>query len=69
MSREREQEYFDALREIASYRPSEWFEDHAGKAYGLPPREALEMAYDNMQQRAKDAIRGRQRPHQIEAKK
>lgn len=58
----REQEYFDALKTITRYRPSEWFEDHAEKVYGLMPREALEMAYDNIQQTASDAIRGRWRP-------
>jgi hypothetical protein len=62
VSKEHEQEYFDALKEIARYRPSEWFEDHSQKEYGLSPREALEMAYDNMQARAAAAIRGRTRP-------
>lgn len=63
MSVKHEQEYFDALKKIArEYRPSEWFEAHAEKEYGLSPDEALQMAYDNMQQEAANAIRGRTRP-------
>lgn len=67
MSAKREQEYFDALKAITEYRPSEWFTDeHADKAYGVYGREALEMAYDNIQQTARGAIRGRTRPKVIE---
>ena len=62
MSAKQEQEYFDALRKIAEFRPSEWFEEHAEDEYGLLPVEALEMAYDNMQIIAKNATRGRKRP-------
>lgn len=64
MSAKREQEYFDALRLIAkSFHPSEWFTDeNAEKAYGVSGHEALEMAYDNMQQTAAEAIRGQVRP-------
>ena len=62
-ARQREREYFDALKTITKYRPAEWFDDeHARKEYGLEGREALEMAYDNIQQTARDAIRGRVRP-------
>lgn len=59
-----EQEYFDALRKIArNYHPSEWFTDrNADQAYGVEGREALEMAYDNIQAEAEAAIKGRQRP-------
>jgi hypothetical protein len=62
MSRERE--YYDALKKIArEYKKSEWFtDDRAEKSYGLSGNQALEMAYDNMQQEAENAIRGRRRP-------
>ena len=63
MSEKHEQEYFDALKTITRYHPSEWFTDaHTEKEYGLPGSEALEMAYDNVLQHALDAIRGRKRP-------
>jgi hypothetical protein len=63
LSDKHEQEYFDALRRIArEYRPPEWFEKNAEKTYGVSPDEALQMAYDNMQQTAASAIRGRKRP-------
>ena len=64
MSAAREREYFDALRMIAKqFHLSEWFTDeNAQKKYGVSGREALEMAYDNIQQIAADAIHGRLRP-------
>lgn len=62
MKHNREQQYFDALKTISRFRPSEWFEDHSEASYGLSPREALEMAYDNIRQYALDAVRGRKRP-------
>jgi hypothetical protein len=58
-----EQEYFDALRQIArEFHPSGWFEANAEKVYGVSPHEALEMAYDNIQLCAASAIRSRRRP-------
>ena len=63
MNRSHEQEYFDALRQIAhDFHPPEWFEKNAERAYGVSPDEALQMAYENMQRTAANAIRWRRRP-------
>lgn len=57
-----EQRYYDALKVIAkSYQTAEQLSRNAGQ-YGLDHLEELEMAYENMQQVAKNAIHGRRRP-------
>lgn len=60
----REQAYFDALRRIASYEPPGRLRKSAGRAYGLDAGEAIEMAYENVIEEAKAAIKGRKRPAQ-----
>ena len=58
-----EQLYYDTLRVIAKdFMPAEQVLRRAEKEWGLPPNEALEMSYDNMQQRATQAIKGKRRP-------
>lgn len=57
-----EQRYFDALKRIASYQPSERLLRHGEQDWGVSGPEALEMAYDNIQGDAKRAIYGRRRP-------
>ena len=58
----KEQRYFDALLVIAKrYQTSDQLRKRAGQ-YGCDHVEELEMAYENMQQIAKDAIKGRRRP-------
>jgi hypothetical protein len=57
-----EQRYFDALAKIArQYETSAQIRKSAGK-YGCSHLEELEMSYENMQEVAKMAIRGRRRP-------
>ena len=60
------QEYFDALKEIASYIPAEKLRREAQEKYGLSGDEALEMAlemaYDNIIEIAKATVKGRRRP-------
>jgi hypothetical protein len=62
---ENEVRYYDALRAIAKgYMTTEQLQRRAQKEYGVSYHEALEMAYDNIQGCAADAIRGRKRPRQ-----
>lgn len=56
------QEYYDELTAIAHYLPSEKLLKQSERLYGLSGPEALEMAYDNMLNTAKNAIKGRKRP-------
>lgn len=53
---------YDALKRISQYETSERLLRHGEKAYGIPGREALEYAYDNVLQEAKRAIKGLRRP-------
>jgi hypothetical protein len=58
-----EQIYYDALKRIAkAYMTTEQLQRRAEKMYGVSYHEALEMTYDNIQQEAIDAIRGKRRP-------
>lgn len=58
-----EQRYYDALKRIASYKSPEWLRKFAAREYGLDnASEAIEMAYENVIEEAKEAIRGRRRP-------
>ncbi len=55
--------YFDALRRIArDYDSAEKVMRYADRRYGLDPTEALQMAYENIQNDAANAIRGKRRP-------
>ena len=47
-----------ALKRIASYDPPERLARRSEKDYGLSPEEAIEMAYENVIQEAKNAIKG-----------
>jgi hypothetical protein len=54
--------YYEALRRIARhYQTADQIRRGAGQ-YGLSHLEELEMAYENMQQEAVRAIKGRRRP-------
>lgn len=58
-----EQRYFDTLKRIAhQYDTVEQVKKSAGRRYGLEPDEALEMAYENLQNEARVAIKGKRRP-------
>ena len=55
--------YYEALREIAkSYSTTEQLRRTAEQDWGVSYHEALEMAYDNIQAIAADAIKGKRRP-------
>lgn len=58
-----EQKYYDVLKKIArGYQSAPEVLRNAENEYGLSPCEALEMAYDNIQVEAENAIRGKRRP-------
>lgn len=55
--------YFDVLRRIArDYDSAEKILSNSERRYGLSGPEGLEMAYDNIQTEAANAIRGKRRP-------
>ena len=54
--------YFTALKKIGSYISPERLRASSEKAYGLTYEEALEMAYENVINEAKEAIYGRRTP-------
>jgi len=57
------QRMYDALRTIArDYQTPDQLRRTAESGYGLEPGEALEYAYENIQQLAKCAIHGMRRP-------
>jgi hypothetical protein len=57
-----EQLYYDALKRIASYDSVERLNRGAQSSYGLDASEAIEMAYENVIEEAKAAIKGHRRP-------
>jgi hypothetical protein len=61
-SLEREQRLFDALKTITRYSSPDELRRTAEKRYGLDGEEAIEMAYENVLQTARDAIKGMRRP-------
>jgi hypothetical protein len=56
-----EQRYFDALKRITNYQTTAQLCRRAGQ-YGCEYVDELEMSYENIQQEAKNAIKGRRRP-------
>lgn len=54
--------YFDALKRIASYQSPERLRRSAEKQYGLTPEESIEMAYENVIEEARRAVKGKRRP-------
>lgn len=56
--------FYDALKRIASYTPPDRMrrDNERGRGYGLDADEEIEMAYENVIQEAKNAIRGKRRP-------
>ena len=57
-----EQRLYDALKRIASYDSPETLQRVSQKRYGLEPEEAIEFAYENVIQEARNAIKGMRRP-------
>lgn len=62
MSISRDQKLYDALKRIGSYMLPEKLRKNSQRLYGLDGDEAIEMAYENVIQEAKIAIRGMKRP-------
>jgi hypothetical protein len=58
------QRMYDTLKRIAAYQPPDKLRKQAGKFYSLDGEEVIEMAYENVLQEAKNAIRGMRRPSQ-----
>lgn len=57
-----ERRYYDVLKRIATgYQSSAKLRRNAGQ-YGCSFEEEIEMAYENIQEEAKHAIKGRRRP-------
>lgn len=62
MNTSNEQRYYDVLKRIASdYQSSAKLRRSAGQ-YGCSFEEEIEMAYENIQEEAKRAIKNRKRP-------
>lgn len=62
-----EQKYFDALKRITKYQTPDQLKRRHWKDWGLEDAsEAIEMSYENIQQEARDAIKGKRRPHERE---
>lgn len=60
----REQHLYDALKRITRYMTPDQLRKRAEKLYGLPPEEAIEMAYENVLEEARTAIKGMRRPEE-----
>lgn len=54
--------YYDALRRISSYQSVEYLRKHSLRDWGVEFGEGLEMAYENVIDDAKRAVRGKRRP-------
>lgn len=58
----REQRLYDALKRITKYDSVQGIHRTAEKRYGLSGEEVIEMAYENVVNEARIAIRGMRRP-------
>lgn len=63
----REQKLWDALYRISHYQQPEHLRKFAERDWGLSENEAVDMAYENVIQEAKNAIRGSRRPKSVPA--
>lgn len=59
---DREAKFAQALDRIRSYDSPERLRRHCEKDYGLAYEEALELAYENMREEARAALRGYRPP-------
>lgn len=57
-----EKHLYDALKRITRYDSPDKLRRRAEKDYGLSGEEAIEYAYENVRDDAKEAIRGLRRP-------
>ena len=62
MGGQNELRYFTALKRITLYQSPTKLRRDSEKDWGLPYIDALEAAYENIQQEARDAIHSRRRP-------
>ena len=63
MNEDQQRRMYDALKRIArGYQAPDQLRRNSERQYGLDYAEALEYAYENMQQDAKNAIKGLRRP-------
>ena len=69
MATDLETKLFAALQRIASYDSPEKLHRTAEKRYGLSGAEAIEMAYDNVREEAKAAIKGIRKPRTAQQSK
>lgn len=68
MSEDQQRRMYDALKRIArGYQTPDQLRRGSEKQYGLAYTEALEYAYENMQQDAKNAIKGLRRPKEAKS--
>jgi hypothetical protein len=58
----REQKFYDALKRITKYASPEWLRSNSERYAGLDYVQALEMAYENMQEEARAAVHRIRRP-------
>ena len=65
MTGDQQRRMYDALKRIArGYQTPDQLRRGSEKQYGLDYTEALEYAYENMQQDARNAIKGLRRPRE-----
>lgn len=62
MKTEQQQRMYDAMKEITRYQTTNQFRKGSNSDWGLDYEEALEMAYENIQETAKRAVKGLKRP-------
>lgn len=62
MNLETQQRLYDALKRIGSYKSVEWLQKHGEKTYGVVYEEVIEMAYENVIEEARAAIKGIRKP-------
>lgn len=62
MKESNELRYFSALKRIAAYQTPEQLQRNAVKQYGLNADDAISMAYENVLEEAKSAVRGKRAP-------
>jgi hypothetical protein len=61
-SLEREQRLYDALKRITAYHSPDELRRVSQRKYGLDGDDAIEMAYENVLEEARHAIKGMRRP-------
>lgn len=65
MNEDQKRRMYDALKRIArGYQSADQLRRNSERQYGLDYTEALEYAYENMQQDARNAIAGLRRPRE-----